>query len=65
MTVLNVNYNIMDNIVLTYNLGKSYGFGNVHGGNMISSLSVHLGLGSVTKQELYKKAIEAAFNKTD
>ena len=47
---LNLNYNIKDNIVLSYNLGKNY---NIDGssGDLISGFTLNLGIGGLTKEE--------------
>jgi|GEM_PF-2849602 len=54
--VLNINYKISDNTILSYNIGKNYD--NVAGinGNLISGLTLNLGFGDMKVQDLYKKA---------
>ncbi|MDX2360753.1 MAG: hypothetical protein QNK23_08095 [Crocinitomicaceae bacterium] len=48
---LNLNYNIKDNIVLSYNIGKNY---NLDGsqGDLISGFTLNLGFGDVKTREL-------------
>ncbi|OFX28207.1 MAG: hypothetical protein A2X08_10520 [Bacteroidetes bacterium GWA2_32_17] len=55
--VLNLNYNISDNIVFSYNIGKNFDMINSKGGNIISGFSLNFGFGGVKKDELLLKAI--------
>jgi len=50
--VLNINYNISDNIILSYNIGKGYENIANTGGNLISGLSLNLGFGNFKVDEL-------------
>jgi len=51
---LNINYNIKDNIVLSYNIGKGYGFVNSTRGNLISGLTVNFGFGDIKPKDVIK-----------
>ncbi len=50
--VLNLNYNITDNIILSYNLGKNYDMAKNANGNLLSGFTVSFGFGGVKKEEL-------------
>ncbi len=56
--LLNINYNINDNIVLSYNIGRNYEMVNSDTGNLISGLSVNFGFGSINKDELVEAAMK-------
>jgi len=50
--VLNLNYNITDNIIFSYNIGKNYDLIMNKNGNLISGFSLSFGFGSVKKDDL-------------
>jgi hypothetical protein len=56
--LLNISYNISDNIVLSYNIGKNFDMVNSDAGNLISGLSVNFGFGSIRKDDLAKAAMK-------
>ena len=56
--LLNFNYNISDNLVLSYNIGRNYEVVNVNSGNLISGLSLNFGFGGVKKDDLLKEAMK-------
>ncbi len=53
--IINANYNITDDIVLSFNFGKNYD--NIAGanGNLISGLSINFGFGDIKAGDLLKK----------
>jgi hypothetical protein len=56
--LLNINYNISDNIVLSYNIGRNYDMVNSDKGNLISGLSVNFGFGSIRADDLAKAGMK-------
>lgn len=50
--VFNINYNIKDNIVLTYNIGKNYASSEISKGILISGITLNFGFGDVKEDEL-------------
>lgn len=50
--LFNINYNIKDNIVLSYNIGKNYGLSETSKGILISGVTLNLGFGDVKEKEL-------------
>ncbi len=56
--ILNFNYNISDNLVLSYNIGRNYDVVNVNSGNLISGLSLNFGFGGIKKDDLLKEAMK-------
>ncbi|MFC2152020.1 hypothetical protein ACFLSE_05780 [Bacteroidota bacterium] len=57
--VFNLNYNISPNVVLSYNIGKNFDMVNVNNGNLISGLTLNIGLGGASKEELIKEALNS------
>jgi hypothetical protein len=56
--VLNLNYNITDNIVLSYNLGKNFDMITNNHGNLITGFSINFGFGGADKDELIQNAMK-------
>lgn len=50
--LLNLNYNITDNIIFSYNIGKNYDLMMNKNGNLISGFTLSFGFGSVKKDDL-------------
>ena len=53
--MLNLNYDIMPGVVLTYNLGKNFEFGN-EGNDLITGFSINIALGSLKFDDLIESA---------
>ncbi len=56
--VLNVNYNIGKDMVISYNIGKNYDSALTDRGNLISGLTINLGFGGYKLGDLLKKKEE-------
>lgn len=56
--VLNLNYNITSNIVLSYNLGKNFDKMNNKSGNLILGFSINFGFGGADKEDLLANALK-------
>lgn len=50
--MLNVNYNVSDNINISYNIGKNFDNISTAGGNLISGLSINFGFGDIKAADL-------------
>jgi hypothetical protein len=53
--LLNLNYNISNNINVAYSIGKSFDNISKNGGNFISGLSINFGFGDIKVDELLSK----------
>lgn len=53
--ILNVNYNVADNINISYNIGKNFDNISTTKGNLISGLSINFGFGDIKASELLSK----------
>lgn len=47
--IINLNYNISSNLVLSYNIGKNYDLMNGQKGNLVSGFSLNAGFGGIKK----------------
>jgi hypothetical protein len=56
--ILNLNYNITSNIVLSYNLGKNFDMMNDKPGNLITGFSINFGFGGVMKTDLIENEMK-------
>lgn len=50
--ILNLNYNIREDIIVSFNIGKNYKTLNSERGNLISGFTLNFGFGSVEKANL-------------
>lgn len=55
--LLNLNYNLTDNIVFSYNIGQNFDSPGLTGGNLISGFSLNFGFGSVKAEDLVKEGM--------
>ena len=53
--ILNINYNIADNITVSYNIGKNFDDLDPSSGDLISGLSVNFGFGDIKASDLVKE----------
>ena len=53
--VLNINYNIKDNIAVSYNIGKNFDDLDPSSGDLISGLSINFGFGDLKAGDLSRK----------
>jgi hypothetical protein len=53
--LVNINYNIKDNIVVSYYIGKEFDQAALANGNLISGLSLNFGFGDMKLSDLEKK----------
>jgi hypothetical protein len=56
--VLNLNYNLTSNIVLSYNIGKNFDIVNDKSGNLITGFSVNFGFGGADKEDMLASALK-------
>jgi hypothetical protein len=53
--LLSINYNISDNLALSYNIGQGFDSAFNDGGNLISGLSLNFGFGNIKAEDLMRK----------
>jgi len=53
--VLNVNYNLADNVTVSYNIGKNFDDITTSAGDLITGLSINFGFGDINASDLVKK----------
>lgn len=60
--VFNLNYNISNDIIFSYNIGKNYDIPMNKSGDLISGFTLSFGFGSVKKDDLINVAIKNIMN---
>jgi hypothetical protein len=56
--LLNINYNLTDNIVFSYNIGQNFDSPGLTGRNLISGFSLNFGFGAVKVEDLVKEGMK-------